>query len=843
MDGIVTSQTYPLRRLGVVVGCAALAALWLALGPEAGAQDGDAGWPTYVATEGNTWQSGQRGPADPGLRWYRDFSEPRPEELSFAPEGYSLAVGSRHRGMPIEVGDLVVMRATNNDAQHDQNANSVIGVDASDGTVQWEIPNAFAQMGACEPAVDSSGRLWVPTWRGGLTGGFDGIAAYSLDDGSELFSVEREGVCGATSLHIAGEGTSERLIIYGNGGAAHNGFALDVSTSTPTVAWELAGLGEVEIAGVPNWGTGGSSRSIPRPGVATDDSLIIPVHRTADAGLDLLEIDLANGFERSRAPMPVPSFDPDLDDEQIVASSYDRWQLMMADDDTRVVGPWDNGASQGPDAFVAAFDVAGGLSGQPTWFLRTPGEDVPGRLSLGDGVVLVQPGGSGPIHGLDVATGNPVWESPIHAETAGNVNIVDSDGAIYTRRRADGAVTWLISSLSSQGQERWTIHPDAVRQAIVAQDPGVSDPDDVSYGHTDLHIGMIDAAGTLYAASDQGDWLAAFDSSGGLAPTPEQPDDRLAGANRIETAVQISQQFSEADTVVIARSDDYPDALAGAPLATSLDAPILLTPPHQLASSVAVEVQRLGATEARLLGGTAALSTAVEAGLQQAGVTSIQRYAGSNRFETATQIAADLPDPSGRAFLVQGQDPDPQRGWPDAVAVSALAAFEQSPILLTQTDQMPAETVQTMMGPIVEEAAIIGGEAVVSASVEAELGAAIGELNVLRISGPDRYSTSALVTDAAVVAGMDPSTTWIATGRDFPDSLAAAPLVASAAPTVATDGGVLLLVDGVDLSRSPASEAWVGNHAASIDAVRAIGGTAVITTGVLAELQALAGAQ
>ena len=400
------------RRDGIA-GLAGLAALALAallvtgsIAP-VGAQTGDSAWPTYVADAQNTWRSQQAGPADPGLRWYRDFSEPRPAEVAFAPEGYSLAVGSRHRGMPIEVDDLLVMRAVNNAPQHDENANSVIGVDKADGTVRWEIPNAFAQMGACEPAVDSQGRLWVPSWQGGITAGFDGIAAYDLDDGARIAGsyLERDGVCGGTSLHIAGTGADERLIVYGSGGNPDNFFALDVSGPTPTVAWELAVLDVDEVAGVPNWGTGGSARSIPRPGVATADSLIIPVH--SGGQVDLLEVDLATGAERSRSPMPVPLFDPEFDDAQIDAADYDRWQLMMADADTLVVGPWDNGASQGPDAFVAAFDVSNGLS-SPTWFHRVPGDDVPGRLALGDGVVLVQPGGRGPIHGLDIATGEAV---------------------------------------------------------------------------------------------------------------------------------------------------------------------------------------------------------------------------------------------------------------------------------------------------------------------------------------------------------------------------------------------------------------------------------------------------
>lgn len=57
--------------------------------------------------------------------------------------------------------------------------------------------------------------------------------------------------------------------------------------------------------------------------------------------------------------------------------------------------------------------------------------------------------------------------------------------------------------------------------------------------------------------------------------------ERLAGLNRYETAIEISQaafpEDDSVDNVVLARGDDFPDALAGVPLANDLEAPILLT--------------------------------------------------------------------------------------------------------------------------------------------------------------------------------------------------------------------------------------------------------------------------
>jgi len=171
---------------------------------------------------------------------------------------------------------------------------------------------------------------------------------------------------------------------------------------------------------------------------------------------------------------------------------------------------------------------------------------------------------------------------------------------------------------------------------------------------------------------------------------------RLAGAGRLGTAVALSQQtYPEGTgTVVLARADAYADALAGAPLAATLDAPILLTDSAELASEAAEEVARLGAGTAVLLGGDAALSPQVERDLEDAGVGTVRRVAGPDRFATAALIALELVGSRTGvdAYVVEGSNPEPGRGWPDAVSVAALAASSRAPILLVTRDAIPPDT-------------------------------------------------------------------------------------------------------------------------------------------------------
>ena len=279
---------------------------------------------------------------------------------------------------------------------------------------------------------------------------------------------------------------------------------------------------------------------------------------------------------------------------------------------------------------------------------------------------------------------------------------------------------------------------------------------------------------------------------------------RVAGADRIGTSVALSRTIhSSASTVVIARSDAYADALAAAPLAAKLGAPVLLSPPGGITGELELEVRRLGATSAWLIGGTGALSDAVEGGLRNAGVTDVRRVAGASRYDTARLLAQEVP--STTAYVVAADR------WPDAVAVSGLAARTGAPILLVDQDRIPTETLQALAG--ITDVRVVGGSGVIGDAVVSALGAT-------RIAGATRYETSALLAAASVAAGADGEREWIATGNDWPDALAAGP--ASAA-----DSGVLHLVDGRNQE---------GPLPASADRIVVVGGLASVTAAVFDRL-------
>lgn len=292
--------------------------------------------------------------------------------------------------------------------------------------------------------------------------------------------------------------------------------------------------------------------------------------------------------------------------------------------------------------------------------------------------------------------------------------------------------------------------------------------------------------------------------------------ERISGLTPVITAAGVSQRtVVQTDTVVLARVDAYPDALAGAPLARALGAPVLLTDSHDLSREAANEVDRLDPTRAVLLGGPHALDPAIEQRLAHLGVRTIERIGGATRWETAAAIGERVTTITGArsGYVALGEHPAPTGGWPDAIAVSALAARQGRPILLTRSDSLPAETSQAIARLGLTALTVVGGEAVVGAAVPAQLTGA--GLQADRLAGPSRFETSLAVAEAALADGASLRAVWLVSGGRFQDALATS--VAAAA-----SGGVMLLTDGPRWETSR-TRPYVFDHAAQIDEIWVVG--------------------
>lgn len=159
---------------------------------------------------------------------------------------------------------------------------------------------------------------------------------------------------------------------------------------------------------------------------------------------------------------------------------------------------------------------------------------------------------------------------------------------------------------------------------------------------------------------------------------------RLAGDTRVKTAAAISASSypdGGASAVVLSRSDNFADALAGTPLADSRRAPILLTAPGALDADTAAEITRVldPGEFVYLLGGPVALSEAVEKAVQDLGHPTI-RIAGETRFDTAIAIAQATTSRPTSVLITTGNN------FPDALSAGAAASAVGGVVVLTPSE-------------------------------------------------------------------------------------------------------------------------------------------------------------
>lgn len=302
------------------------------------------------------------------------------------------------------------------------------------------------------------------------------------------------------------------------------------------------------------------------------------------------------------------------------------------------------------------------------------------------------------------------------------------------------------------------------------------------------------------------------------APGQEPPSiSRLAGPNRVETAIQISADDwsdAEAGAVVLAREDEFSDAIAGGPLAAATRGPLLLTPRGSLAANVEAELRRVlpAGRTVYLLGGTAALAEPVADRLSEIGYMPV-RLAGGNRYETALAVAEEAaPDP-GFLTIATGND------FPDALIAGSLAAtFQGGALLLSDGDELP-QVVQDYLADNPDVATTTIGPAAQTAYPEA--------FNVGGATAADRsvaaaeafYDRETLRPDGVALASVE----------RFPDALAGA-------PHAYLSGPLPLLLTPEDALPASLTEYVTGLEAAGLSYV--YGGNATINESVVDQLQA-----
>ena len=257
---------------------------------------------------------------------------------------------------------------------------------------------------------------------------------------------------------------------------------------------------------------------------------------------------------------------------------------------------------------------------------------------------------------------------------------------------------------------------------------------------------------------------------------------RVAGADRYETAVAVSQQTNDPHTgvVYVAVGTNFPDAVAAGPAAAGEDAPILLVQQSGVPASTMQELQRLDPGLVVVAGGPAAVAesvvVAIASGLPDA---TVERRWGDHRYDTAVALSQGaFAGPVDTVFVASGED------FPDALIAAPAAVAVGAPLLLVHSNGLHGSVAAEIQRLEPSTVIIVGDEAAVPVHVQDAIEALAP--SVRRIDGSDRHSLGANLSADQWPGGAD--TVYVARADLYPDALAAGPMTRLA-------NGPLLLVE------------------------------------------------
>lgn len=231
---------------------------------------------------------------------------------------------------------------------------------------------------------------------------------------------------------------------------------------------------------------------------------------------------------------------------------------------------------------------------------------------------------------------------------------------------------------------------------------------------------------------------------------------RYGGANRYDTSAQIGTATGVSNGVIVATGSDFPDALSIAPIAAMKSIPVLLSPADALDPYVSAFIlnNKNSIPVSYIVGGTTVISDAVAASVPHS-----TRLSGSNRYATNLAIINNFAASFnwGTVYLATGQN------FPDALSGAALAAKNNSPLILTDTDTISQDAIDLIKSKNVTNVVILGGSTVVSQNV---IDAINGIVNTTSVS-LDKSSVSLTVGETDTLTetvspsdATDKSVTW-----------------------------------------------------------------------------------
>ncbi len=183
---------------------------------------------------------------------------------------------------------------------------------------------------------------------------------------------------------------------------------------------------------------------------------------------------------------------------------------------------------------------------------------------------------------------------------------------------------------------------------------------------------------------------------------------RLAILAAVAAALAVpatAQSTGNVDTVILASTANYPDALVGAAPGAKLGIPVLLTQRDGIPSETQRALERMQPSEVVVLGGPSVVSEQVTAALEQE--YAVTRLWGTTRYGTAVEVAEQFwVEGADEALLVQNGFDD--RSGRVLAAAKEIARDGEMPVYLTPEDGVPAVVLSSLESLGVGEVTVVG---------------------------------------------------------------------------------------------------------------------------------------
>ena len=185
----------------------------------------------------------------------------------------------------------------------------------------------------------------------------------------------------------------------------------------------------------------------------------------------------------------------------------------------------------------------------------------------------------------------------------------------------------------------------------------------------------------------------------------------------------------------------------------------------------------------------------VPAGVSNADNQQTTRISGKDRITTSVEISKSAYTTSENVVLASGFN------FADALSAGQLASALDAPLLLSSQDKLDSQTKNEIERLKAKKVFVVGGDNAISKTgIDTTLKSE--NIDVTRLEGQDRYSTSQKVMEKTKEI-INPEYLLIASGKNFPDALAATGFFVN-------HKSVMVLSDGITYPQSNLQEIAIG---------------------------------